>query len=141
VAGPIAEAAVDEHLTRGVNATDLRFDVRLAPFINRLTGLVDEQVRGTIEATWTHRRLRYRAFASAAESTQQGTTTSARYGSAEIDATYKLSDVWSFDGGFRALYQEQNGNPIPGSNQPTVETLSQGIVFFAVTVRPVKTRF
>ena len=138
---PVAEAAFDRQLGRGTNTGELRADVRLAPFINRLTGLVDEQIRGSLEASWTHRRFKLRAFASAAESTQQGTTTSARYGTAEVDAAYKVSDLLTFDGGVRALDQEQNGIPVTGSNEPSVAKFSQGVVFFAMTIRPIKTRF
>jgi hypothetical protein len=138
---PVAEAAIDRQLGRGTNTGDLRADVRLAPFINRLTGLVDEQIRGSLEASWTHRRFKLRAFASAAESTDQGTTTSTRYGTAEVDAAYKVSDVLTFDGGLRGLYQEQNGIPVAGSNEPSVAKFSQGVLFFAMTIRPIKARF
>ena len=145
---PVAEAEFDHTFLRGVNTADMRLDFRLAPFINRLTGLVDEQVRGTVEAGWGHRKFKIRAFASAAESTQQGTATSARLGLAEIDAAYKFSEALTIDGGFRALYQEQNspgaapaGAPPPDTNLPIVESsLSQGVFFIAVTVRAVKTK-
>jgi hypothetical protein len=139
---PVAEAAVDQRYVRGANQAELRLDVRLAPFINRLTGLVDEQIRGVIEGTWTHRRLKLRAFASAAESVDQGTATSARYGTAELDAAYRVSEWLTFDGGVRALYQEQNGPSPAGSASPFLaSTLSQGVVFVAVTVHAIKARF
>jgi hypothetical protein len=145
---PIAEAEFDHTFLRGVNTADMRLDVRLAPFINRLTGLVDEQIRGTVAAGWGHRKFKLRAFASAAESTQQGTATSARLGLAEIDAAYKFSEALTVDGGFRALYQEQNslgalpaGAASTDTNLPIVESsLAQGVFFIAVTVRAVKTK-
>jgi hypothetical protein len=139
---PVAEAAFDQRYKRGVNLAELRLDVRLAPFINRLTGLVDEQIRAIVEGSWTHRRFKLRAFASGAESVDQGTATSTRYGTAELDAAYKVSEWLTFDGGVRALYQEQNGPALAGSTSPFVEsTLSQGVVFLAVTVRALKARF
>jgi len=136
---PIAEAELDQDFSRGGNTGELRLDARLAPFINRLTGLVDEQIRGTIEASWGRRRVKLRGFATAAESVDQGTATSARLGLAEIDAAYKVSEALTFDGGFRAIYQEQNA--LAGGTGPIVEsTLSQGVVFVAVTVRAVKAK-
>jgi hypothetical protein len=139
---PVAEAALDQRIARGANPAELRLDVRLAPFINRLTGLVDEQVRAVVEGSWTHRRLKLRAFASAAESVAQGTAISARYGTAELDAAYKVSEWLTFDGGIRALYQEQNGPSPAGSTSPFLaSTLSQGVVFLAVTMRAMNVRF
>jgi hypothetical protein len=144
----VAEAEFDHTFFRGVNTADVRLDLRLAPFINRLTGLVDEQIRGTVEAGWAHRKVKIRAFASAAESTVQGTATSTQLGLAEIDIAYKFSEALTVDGGFRALYQEQNflGAPPAGSaptdtSLPIVQSsLSQGVVFIAVTVRALKTK-
>ncbi len=149
---PVAEAEFDHTFFRGVNTADMRLDVRLAPFINRLTGLVDEQIRGTVEAGWAHRKFKLRAFASAAESTAQGTATASRLGLAEIDAAYKLSEALTIDGGFRALYQEQNSLGAPPATtgtagaatdtNPTIieSSLSQGVFFVAVTFRAVKTK-
>jgi hypothetical protein len=141
----VAEGAFDQRFTSGGGAGEFRADVRLAPFINRLTGLVDEQIRGSLEASWGRRRFKLRAFASAAESTVQGTATSARLATAEVDAAYKVNKYLTFDGGVRALYQEQNAlgpTPAAGGPAPIVEgTLSQGVLFFAVTVSSPKLRF
>ena len=114
--------------------------MRLAPYVNRLTGIIDEQVRGTVSVDWAHRRWKLRALASAAESTAQGTTISARYGTAEIDAAYQFSEALTLDWGFRALSQDQNSAPAIGSTELTTTTFSQGIFFFAVTVHAVKAK-
>ena len=144
VSYPVGEAAFDQHFGHGPNTGELRIEARLAPFVNRLTGLVDEQIRGTIDATWTHRRFKLRAFASAAESVDQGTATSTRYGTAELDGAYKVSEWLTFDGGVRALSQQYAAGPAgtAAAGSPFVEqSLSQGIVFFAATVRAAKVRF
>jgi hypothetical protein len=141
---PVAEAELDHDFSRRGSTSSIRLDVRLAPFVNRLTGLVDEQIRGSLEASWGRRRWRLRAGATAAESVDQGTATSTRLGFAEIGAAYKVSEALTFDGGFRAIYQEQDfqgAPPAAGGAAPIVEsTLSQGVVFIAVTVRAVKTK-
>jgi hypothetical protein len=142
---PIAEGSVEHTFRVAGGAGYTRLDLRLAPFINRLTGLVDEQVRASAEGSWTRRRFKLRAFASFGESTVQGTSTSARLGTAEIDAAYKFNQYLTLDGGVRALYQEQDslGNvPAAGGPAPIVEnTLSQGVVFIAVTVSAPRVRF
>ncbi|HEY6458743.1 MAG TPA: hypothetical protein VIY73_01290 [Polyangiaceae bacterium] len=146
---PIAEGEFDEYWRMGHGKTQLRLDVRLAPFINRLTGLVDEQVRGTIEGSWERRRLKFALLASGAESTQQGAYTSMQYATAEADTSYKFSEVVSLDGGVRALYQEQNGcagqqvntNVCPPNAAVDSTNLHQVIFFLGLTVRPVKAHF
>jgi len=137
----VAEAALDQRFERGRNVTLFRVDVRLAPLVNPLTGVVDEQIRGTLAGGWTHHRYGLRAFVSAGGSTHQGTSVSDRLAMGEIDAAYTVSEALTFDFGVRALYQEQNG-PGPVGGPPIVEgTLAQGVVFVAVTVNPVKVRF
>jgi len=145
VSNPVAEASFDRRSGHGENMAELRADFRLAPFINRLTGLVDEQIRGTIQASWRRRRFNLSAFASVGESVDQGTATSVRFGTAEVDAAYNVSAALTFDGGVRGLYQEQNElGPTPAEGgQPSIvpTTFKQGVVFFAVTVRAPKARF
>jgi hypothetical protein len=129
-------------LVRGRDSADLRLDLRLAPIINPLTGLVDEQLRGTVEGRWMHgRRLTLRAVASAGGSTDQGTSTSVRQALAELSVAHVASKWLTWEGGVRGLYQQQN-SPVGGSTTPIVGgTFGQVVVFLAVTWRPVKVRF
>lgn len=142
---PVAEAAFDQRFARGSSTAELRADVRLAPYINRLTGLVDEQIRGTVEGSWARRRFKLRAFVSAGESVDQGTVNSTRLATAEIDGAYTISEALTVDGGVRGLYQEQSALgavPAAGGPAPIVEgTLSQAVVFIALTVRAPKVKF
>jgi hypothetical protein len=138
---PVAEAAFDNRFAHGENTGGFRTDVRLAPFINRLSGLVDEQIGGSVEGSWGRRRFKLRVYASAAESVHQGTLTSVRLASAEVDAAYKVSEALTFDGGVRALYQEQNMLGLAGQPLFVGKTFSQGVVFLGVTVRAVRARF
>jgi hypothetical protein len=143
--GPVAEAAFGQRFERGGDSTSVRADVRVAPLVDTLNGTVDEQIRASLEASWTHRRFNLRGYVSAGGSVQQGTPISDRVAAAELDAAYRVSEKLTFDTGVRALYQEQNAlGPVPagGGNAPIVEgTLSQVVIFLAVTVRPVKARF
>ncbi len=142
---PVAEAALDQRFVHGRDAAEARFDLRLAPYINPLTGLVDEQARATIEGGYARRHWNVRAFASAGESIDQGTATSVRFATAEIDASYAANKSVTFDGGLRGLFQEQNTlGPAPqgGGPAPILQgNIAQVIVFFAVSFRAVKVRF
>jgi hypothetical protein len=141
---PIAEAALDQRFARGKNTGQIRADILLAPFINPLTGDIDEQIRGTFDANWTHRSFILRGFVSAGESVDQGTASAIRLATAEIDAAYKVSEWLTFDGGVRGLYEKVNGlgpTPPTGGQPPIVATtFQQGVVFVAVTVHAVKAR-
>jgi hypothetical protein len=142
---PGAEAGFMEHFVHGRDSGDLRFDLRLSPIINPLTGLVDDQLRATIEGRWMHGpRVTYRAVASAGGSADQGTTTSVRQALAEADVGYIASKWITWEGGVRGLYQEQNapGAAVAGGSTPIVEgSFGQVVFFFAVTWRAVKVRF
>lgn len=149
---PVAEAAIDQHFDSGSNHVEIRLDGRLAPIVNRLTGLVDQRVQGVLEGRWGHRRVSLRAFGTVAESVPQGTTTSNRILTGEVDVSYRASEALSFDVGARALFQEQNSSaqaPGPPAMGPvmagppgiTETTFTQGVVFLAMTVRAVRARF
>jgi hypothetical protein len=137
----MAEAAFDNRFAHGEKTGGFRADVRLAPFINRLSGLVDEQIGGSVEGSWGLRRFKLRVYASAVQSVKQGTINSVRMASAEVDAAYKVSEALTFDGGVRALYQEQNLTGQAGQAPLVSKPFSQGVVFVAVTVSAPKVRF
>jgi hypothetical protein len=135
---PSAQAAFSQHFVRGRDSADLRVDLRLAPIISPLTGLVDEQLRGTVEGRWMHgRRLTLRAVASAGGSIDQSTTTSVKQALAELSAANVASKWLTWEAGVRGLYQQQN-SPVGGG---VGGTFGQVVVFLAVTWRPVKVRF
>ena len=151
-ANPVAEAAIDQHFVRGINRGEVRLDVRLAPIVNRLTGLVDQRIQGTLEGIWSRRRLTFRMFGTAAESVDQGTTTASRLLAGEIDASYRVSPILTLDAGARTIRQVQNEpGPLPAtmagtatSDQPTPiigTNFSQSVLFFAVTIHAVKAKF
>ena len=83
----------------------------------------------------------------------QGTTTSSRILTGEVDVSYRAGEALSFDAGARALFQEQDSSaqaPGPPAMGPSVmagppgiteTTFTQGVVFLAMTVRAVRARF
>jgi hypothetical protein len=144
-ADPVAEATLNEKLGHGKNQFKVQLDTRLAPLINPFIGSVDEYIRGTILAAWSHRHLLVQAFAAAGETVDQGTPTSSRMIQGEVDVSYQVTEALSFDGGARLIKQSQSV-PTPNEMMGAAPTLTaipftQGVVFVAITVRPVKLKF
>jgi hypothetical protein len=121
----------------------VRLDARLAPTINILIGSVDELIQGTLVANWTHRRFSLQALATAGETVDQATSTAYRAIQGELDLSYRVSEVLSFDGGARLLREAQDEIPsTTGAPLPATEVdFEQGLVFVAVTIRPIKAKF
>ncbi len=141
---PLVEGSLERRFGRGKNHSSIDLDMRVAPVVNQLLGLVDERVQATLGASWTRRKLTLRASASAAESIDQSSPIASKIFTAEVDATYAQSEALSFDVGARALAQDQEYPVTSATGQlgpPTETTFDQGVVFVAVTVRAVKTRF
>jgi hypothetical protein len=139
VSNPAAAAAVEQTFAHGRDRGEVRVEVRLAPVINVLTGLVDEQVRATVEGKWVRGRVTVRGFASAGGSTNPDTPTSVRQAMGELDTAYSPSKWWTLDGGVRGVLQVQNGS---GANGAIVEsTFGQIGVFVGISVQAVKVRF
>lgn len=125
---PVAEGAVEHRLSRH---DDVRLDLRLGPYINRVFGFVDEQVQATVAATRTQYPFTTHAYLTAAESISQSELYAIRFGSGEIGGSYALSKIVSFDAGLRGLWQEQNF----GSAD-----LLQGTFFLGLTLRAPPTK-
>ena len=142
---PEAAAAIDQRFQRGASQTELRAEVRVAPIINPLTGLVDNRVMGTVWAGWNYRRIGFRGYVTASESLQQDTAIASKVVAGELDASFRATEAITFDAGGRAVFQDQNTqavSPDPTQPAPIVSnTFNQTVVFFAVTVRAVKARF
>jgi hypothetical protein len=141
---PIAEAAIDQRFGHGRQSGQVRLDVRLSPAPNPLTGLVDEQIRGSLEGKWSSRQLGIRLLLAASESVDQGTSYAVRQGVAEVNAAYTLSPAFIVDAGVRALYQSQNaaGTPSNGGPAGIVEnTFQQVVLFVGVSFRAFKVKF
>jgi hypothetical protein len=130
---PIAEAAFDQKLGHGKDPGELLVDVRLAPQLNPLSGLVDEQIRGTVQGRWGRRRLSVRLLLSAAESLDQAANGAVRQLTAELGGAYTPSDAFIVDAGIRGLYQSQN---LVGTTP-----ISQVILYVAVNFRALKVKF
>ncbi len=140
----VAEGKIEQRFGRGKNVGAIDLDVRVAPVVNQLLGLVDERVQASLLASWTHRKITLRASGTAAESLDQSSPIAAKILTGEVDAEYAPSLALSFDVGARVLSQDQSYPVTSATGQvgPVTETsFTQEVVFFAVTVRAVKTRF
>jgi hypothetical protein len=141
---PLAEGELQHRFGRGKNVASIGLDVRVAPVVNQLLGLVDERVQGSLLGSWTRRKLTLRASVTAAESLDQSSPIASKFFSAEVDASYVASESLSFDVGARELSQDQSfaaTSPTGQIGPATESSFNQGVVFFAVTVRAVKAKF
>ncbi len=139
---PMVEGSVEQRFGRGKNLGSIVLDLRLAPLVNQLTGIIDERVQGSVTGTWTHRKVTLGASLTAAQSTDQSTAYASKVLMGEVDASYAHSPALSFDVGARVITQDQNTPATNDPNGPVSQTsFGQAIFFVAVTVRPVKATF
>jgi hypothetical protein len=120
---PVAEGILAHHLSPH---DDVRLDVRVGPFVNRLIGFVDEQVQATLAATRTRARFATHAYVTAAQSTSQSEVNAIRFASGELGGSYGTSQLVSFDLGVRGLWQHQD---------PAAADLLQATFFIGLTLR------
>jgi hypothetical protein len=138
------EGSVEQRFGRGKNIGSIVLDLRLAPLVNQLTGIIDERVQGSATGTWTRRKVTLGASLTAAQSTDQSSAYASKVLMGEVDASYAPSPVLSFDVGGRVITQDQNtATTLPNNTTGPVSQTSfgQAIVFVAVTIRPVKATF
>lgn len=147
-ADPIVNGAINHELVHGADRVELRADAGFGPTVDRLTGLADQRVYGTLQAIGTHRRFGLRIFGTAMESVPQSATGALRLIEGEVDALFHVSKVVTIDGGLRGLWENlgqvavTTGAPATGPQAPTSTGLSpQLVAFLGVTVAAVKSRF
>lgn len=128
---PVAEGVVERRMATDDGRLDLRASVRLGPFVNRLVGLVDERVQGTVTVSQTHARFGARASVSGAQSVPTGGAASIRLVSGELGASYGTSDRLTLDAGVRGIWQRQE--------QPSLD-LKQATFFVGATLRAPATK-
>jgi hypothetical protein len=137
----VAEGSVEQRIGRGKTRGSILLDLRLAPVVNQLTGFVDERVQGTLQGSWSRRKVTLRALVTASESIDQSTSTASKIFVGEVDALYAQSTALSLDLGVRGVTQDQNYPATVAGGAITEVPFSQVLVFFGVTVVPVKAHF
>lgn len=127
---PVAEAVIDHHPNHDGH-TDVRVGVKLGPVVNRLIGLVDQRVEGSLVLTHRHRRLDTHVFASGSQSIPANDVNATSLVSGELGAAYRVTRLVVFDAGLRGMWQRQ-----------TIAQVGflQGTLFFGVTLRAPPTR-
>jgi hypothetical protein len=94
--------------------------------VNRLLGIVDERVQGTLAAGYTYGRLATHAFAVASQSVPANGLYATKLVSGELSAGYAVSKVVGFDAGVRGMWQRADA---------AQAAFLQGTVFIGMTLR------
>jgi hypothetical protein len=136
---PVVEAILDDAMLIDGDHVTLRLDARLGPVVNRLLGIVDERVQGSVLSKWTHRPFAMSAFASAQQSVPTDGTYATSLLTGELAVSYTATEAVVFDMGVRGLWQKANQPVVsiatPGATDIVEGSLGQGIVFIGVTLR------
>ncbi len=121
---PVAEGDFTRRLPTDRGRFDLQIGVRLGPVVNRLLGLVDQRVQGTVVVSRTFARLETHAFLRGGQSVAMDGVAAIRIVSGELGASFRVTPVVALDAGLRSLWQRQD----------RIE-LKQSSVFVGVTLR------
>jgi hypothetical protein len=118
---PVVEASFERH------GEHLDVDVggRLGPGVNRLIGLVQQEVQGTVTASHRYHRLTTRVFASALQSLPTNDVNATSFVAGEIGVSYDATKVVALDAGTRGMWQRISPTGVP---------FLQSTVFAGVTV-------
>jgi hypothetical protein len=101
---PVVEAAFERRATAG-GSVGVAVDGRLGPAVNRIDGLVEQRIQGTIVASHHHRRFATRVFASAAQSLPPGGPSATSLFAGELGVAYDATSVVAFDVGARTIWE------------------------------------
>jgi hypothetical protein len=138
---PVAEATLEQRILTAEDRVTLRVGARLGPVVNRLLGIVDERIQGTLLSKWTHGPFAANAFASAQQSVPTDGPDATQLLTGELGVSYAATDAVAFDVGVRGLWQKggQGVSTSTVGTQPTATgseaPIVQGIVFVGVTLR------
>jgi hypothetical protein len=136
---PVAEAVVEHRILTDQDRVTVRIGARLGPAVNRLLGIVDERIQGTLLSKWAHEPFAVNAFGSAQQSVHTGTAESTELLTGELGLSYAVADAVVFDIGVRGLWQRAN-RPVGSHSAPAATDIvqastTQGIFFVGVTLR------
>jgi hypothetical protein len=121
---PVAEGEFTRRVPTDRGRFDLQLGVRLGPVVNRLLGLVDQRVQGTVVVSRTFARLETHAFLRGGRSVAMDGVAAIRIVAGELGASFRVTPVVALDAGLRSLWQRQD----------RIE-LKQSSVFVGVTLR------
>ena len=136
---PVADASLEQRILTDEDRVTVRLGARLGPVVNRLLGIVDERIQGSVLSKWTHFPFVVSGFASAQQSVPKSGPDATELLTGDLDLSYSASDAVAFDLGVRGLWQRGN-QPVLSTSSPGVTNiveadLVQGVVFVGVTFR------
>src|SRR5580658_10420994 len=102
---PVAEIILDDGMSVEGDHVTLRISARLGPVVNRLLGIVDERIQGTVMSKWIHGPIAMSAFASAQQSVFSGDPYATELLTGELGVSYAATEAVAFDMGVRGLWQ------------------------------------
>jgi hypothetical protein len=127
---PVVEAVLEHHPTTG-KSINVRLGARVGPAVNRLVGVVEERVEGSIVASHTYQQFTTHAFASAMQAVPTSNPYATSLLASELGTAYGATDLVVFDAGVRGLWQRQGLPPA---------AFLQGVFFLGITLRAPKVR-
>ena len=136
---PVAEAILETRVPAADGQVALYVDARLGPVVNRLLGIVDERVQGTVQAKWKHGPFALSAFGNAQQSVDTAGPNATTLLTGELGMSYAVVEALAFDGGVRGIWQRAN-QPVTPVLTPSVTdiveaNIAQWILFVGVTLR------
>ena len=136
---PVAEAILEHKMATGEDGLTVHAGARLGPVVNRLLGIVDERIQGTLLSRWTHGSWIVSALGSAQQSVSAGGPNATTLLTGELGASYTASAAVILDFGVRGLWQKAN-QPIAstvtsGATEIVEASIVQGLLFVGVTFR------
>jgi len=142
---PVAEATVDHGASTGVDRVTFHVGARVGPVVNRLLGVVDERVQGTLLSKWTRGPFVVSAFGSAQRSVPYEGPNATSLLTGELGLSYTAVEAVVFDAGVRGVWQRANqpqaSTSTPGATDVVEASIAEGTVFFGVTFRAPTIRF
>ena len=134
---PVAEVILDQRILTAEDRVTLHLGARLGPVVNRLLGIVDERVQGTVLSKWTPGPFVVSAFGSAQQSvTTEGPNATTLF-TGELGLSYTAVEAVVFDTGVRGIWQRASQPLTATSGTPDIveASIAQGIMFVGVTFR------
>ncbi|HEY8086364.1 MAG TPA: hypothetical protein VIF09_00915, partial [Polyangiaceae bacterium] len=136
---PVADAVLDQRILSADDRITLHVGARLGPVVNRLLGIVDERVQGTLQSKWTHGPFLVSAFGSAQQSVAANGPNATTLFLGEIGLTYTATQAVALEVGVRGLWQKADQPLSPASTSGPTEILesevTQGVLFVGATFR------
>jgi hypothetical protein len=134
---PVAEVVLEQRVLSREDRLTFRVGARLGPVINRLLGIVDERVQGTLVSNWIHGPFTVHALGGAEQSVPTDGPNATTLYTGELSLSYAAVEGVVFDMGVRGLWQRAAQPLTPdltaGASDIVEASIGQGLFFVGVT--------